>query len=54
MGIKLDPNMVNAKTSIKIKDVDFNKQRSKLKITKSRAKSGESDEEDDDIISKDS
>ena len=52
MGIKLDPDMVHTKTRIKINDIDFNKQRAKLKITKSRAKSGDSEE--DEIISKDS
>ena len=51
MGIKLDPDMAQTKTSIKIKDIDYNKQRAKLKIT-SRDKSGDSGE--DDIISKDS
>ena len=54
MGIKLDPDMVQTKTSIKIKDIDFTNKRAKLKITRSGDKSGEDDSEEDDIISKES
>ena len=50
MQVKLDPELRQTKTSIKIKDIDFGKQRAKLKITTSKARSGSRGS----IISKDS
>ena len=51
MAIKLDPEMAQTKTSIKIKDIDYTNKRANLKIT-SRDKSGDSEE--DEMISRDS
>lgn len=51
MQIKLDPVLAQTKTSINIKDIDFSKQRAKLKITTSKARSGDSRES---LISRDS
>lgn len=51
MAIKLDPEMIQTKTSIKIKDIDYTNKRAKLRITRSKAKSRDSR---DDIISRES
>ena len=55
MAIKLDPELIMAqtKTSIKIKDIDYTNKRAKLKIT-SRDRTGDSGEDDDELISHDS